>query len=385
LTSTTFSQHIDFIKNLYINKSAVPLHEPCFWGNEKEYIINCIDSTFVSSIGEYVEKFENQICNFTDAKHSVAIVNGTSALHLALELVGVKPKSEVITQALTFIGTCNAINYCGAKPIFIDISPKTMGMSAESLEKFLDKNTISQNGECINKITGAKISAILPMHTFGHPVEIDAIVNISQSYNIPVVEDAAEALGSKYKNRHVGTMGNIGILSFNGNKIITTGGGGMIITDDAEIAKSAKHLSTTAKISHDYHFNHDAVGYNYRLPNINAALGCAQLENIEIYLERHRELSKIYKNHFKETSIKYFEEPIESESNYWLNTILLRNEKERDQFLQEANASKIMLRPPWTLMNELEMYKDCASDSLENTYLLSKLMINLPSTCLRDH
>lgn len=381
MISTTFSQHLDFIKSLYKDKSFIALHEPSFWGNEREYLVDCIDSTFVSSIGEYVDKFERSISQFTGATYSIAIVNGTSALHLALEIAGVKSDDEVITQALTFVGTCNAISYCGASPVFIDISPKTLGMSADSLEKYLAENTIIQDGECINKNTGSRIAAVMPMHTFGHPVEIDRILAISESYGIVVIEDAAEALGSFYKGKHVGTYGKVGILSFNGNKIITTGGGGMIITNDSEIAEKAKHLSTTAKIDHQFLFNHDAIGYNYRLPNINAALGCAQMENLDVYLDQHRQMSEIYKDYFKDTNIDYIDQPIDSESNHWLNAILLNNEKDRDAFLKEANKSNIMLRPPWTLMHNLEMYKHCSHDSLENAINLSKRILNIPSSC----
>ena len=381
MISTTFSQHLDFIKSLYKDKSFIALHEPSFCGNEKEYLVDCIDSTFVSSIGEYVDKFEKSISQFTGATYSIAIVNGTSALHLALEIAGVKSDDEVITQALTFVGTCNAISYCGASPVFIDISPETLGMSADSLEKYLAENTIIQDGECINKNTGSRIAAVMPMHTFGHPVEIDRILAISESYGIVVIEDAAEALGSFYKGKHVGTYGKVGILSFNGNKIITTGGGGMIITNDSEIAEKAKHLSTTAKIDHQFLFNHDAIGYNYRLPNINAALGCAQMENFDVYLDQHRQMSEIYKDYFKDTNIDYIDQPIDSEANHWLNAILLNNEKDRDAFLKEANKSNIMLRPPWTLMHNLEMYKHCSHDSLENAINLSKRILNIPSSC----
>ena len=380
LTSTTYKKHISFIKEIFNDQAFIPLHEPKFSGNEKRYLEDCIDTSYVSSVGKYVDKFEDIVSEFTNSKFAIATVNGTSALHLALEIAGVVEGDEVITQAMTFVGTCNAISYCGAKPIFIDISKETLGLSASALEEFLSKNTKKVNGECINKISGSKISAIVPMHTFGHPVEISAIIEISKLYGIPVIEDAAEALGSYYKKQHVGTFGDIGILSFNGNKIVTTGGGGMILCKDPALAVKAKHLSTTAKVKHDYLFLHDEIGYNYRMPNINAAIGCAQMENISTTLNEHKELAVKYEDYFSGTNVTLIKQPTNSESNYWLNTILMESEAERDLFLNEANKLGVMLRPPWTLMNKLDIYKDCLHDNLENTVLLSKTLINLPSS-----
>ena len=375
-----FNDVTQFIKELYPKKDFIPLHEPILIGNEKKYLEECIDSTFVSSVGKYVDKFEQMVCEYTGAQHAVATMNGTAALHIAMKVLGVNQESEVITQALTFVATCNAISYCGANPLFVDVDKDTLGMSPRSLEEFLTENTFIKDGICINKISKKKISACVPMHTFGHPCRIDSIVDVCNKFYIPVVEDSAESIGSKYKGKHTGTFGKLGILSFNGNKTITCGGGGMIITGDQELAKHLKHLTTTAKKNHPYEFNHDMVGYNYRLPNINAALGCAQMEKLESFVLNKRELAQIYKDFFKDREFEFVVEPSDAYSNYWLNTIIVKDNKQRDQVLEESNRSGVMTRPIWKLMNKLDMYKDCYFGNLENSEWLEERIINLPSS-----
>ncbi|EDP73501.1 LegC family aminotransferase, partial [Hydrogenivirga sp. 128-5-R1-1] len=341
--------------------------------------LDTIRSTFVSSVGEYVNEFERKIAKYTGAKFAVATVNGTSALHTALLLSGVKEGDEVITQLLTFVATCNAIKYCGAEPVFVDISLKTLGMSPESLKEFLDKNAEERNGYAYNKITGRRIKACVPMHTFGHPVEIDKIIEICSEYNIDVIEDAAESLGSFYKNKHTGTFGKFGVLSFNGNKIITTGGGGMILTNDEELAKKAKHITTTAKVPHPYEYFHDEIGYNYRMPNINAALGVAQLEQLENFLKIKRKIAQEYKIFFDKKGINFFTEPENSYSNYWLNAVILDNKKQRDEFLEITNKNGIQTRPVWTLMYKLPMYKNCFKTDTPNAEYIEERVVNIPS------
>lgn len=377
-----FEKIIDFIKSLYPNQNPVQLHTPVFWGNEKKYLIDCIDSTFVSSVGEYVDRIEKDIAEYTGAKHAVATVNGTAALHIALLMAGVKPDDEVITQPLTFIATANAISYCNAKPIFLDVDKDTLGLSPRALENFLKNNThwVSRTSKLLNTSTSKPISACVPMHTFGHPCRIDEIVEICDKYNIPVVEDSAESIGSYYKNKHTGTFGKLGVLSFNGNKIITSGGGGMIITDDEKLAKKAKHITTTAKIPHKWEYRHDMIGYNYRMPNINAALAVAQLEQIDKFLENKRELAEEYKNFFEKSDIDFVKEPKHSRSNYWLNAVILKDRKERDEFLKYTNENGIMTRPIWTLMNKLEMFKDCETADLTNSEWLEDRVVNIPSS-----
>lgn len=371
---------IDFIRSLYNTDEFIPLHAPIFRGNEKAYLNECVDSTFVSSVGEFVDRFENMVAEFVGAKFAVATVNGTAALHIALKLVGVDEESEVITQPLTFIATCNAISYCNAKPVFVDIDKDTMGLSPECLEEFLGKYTAMQNGICINKNTGKKIGAVVPMHTFGHPCRIDEIAKICDKNNIPLIEDAAESLGSYYKGKHTGTFSKISAFSFNGNKTITTGGGGMIITDSEKLAKRAKHITTTAKVPHPYEYIHDEIGYNYRLPNINAALGCAQMEKLGEILANKRETAEAYRRYFSEhADIGFCNEPEYAASNYWLNSIFFQNKLERDHFLKESNDAGVMSRPCWHLMNKLEMFKDIQHGSLENAHWLEGRIVNIPS------
>ena len=321
-------------------------------GMKKKYINECIDSSFVSSVGKYVDIFEEKISRYTGAKYAVATSNGTSALHLSLLLADVNQNDEVITQPLTFVATCNAISYCGAKPIFVDVDRETMGLSAAALKDFFNENTTITLGKCINKKTGKTIKACIPMHSYGHPCKIEEIRELCDKHNVFLIEDAAESLGSKYKGRHTGTFGQAGILSFNGNKIITSGGGGCIVTNDKELAKKAKHLSTTAKVSHEWKFIHDSIGYNYRMPNLNAALLVAQLENLDNFVTKKRNLAKLYENFFTNSDYSFLKEPANCESNYWLNTILLKNKNERDDFLEFSNKNGIMTRPIWRLMNK---------------------------------
>lgn len=373
---------VDFIKETFKTEEFIPLHEPRFIGNEKNYLNDCIDSTFVSSVGKYVDIFEKEFAKTVGAKYAIATVNGTAALHISLILADVKKDDEVITQPLTFIATCNAISYIGAKPIFVDVDLDTMGLSPKSLKNFLETNCEIKENICINKTTGQTIKACVPMHTFGHPCKIQEIKEICDSWNITLVEDAAESLGSYYKNKHTGTFGKIGAFSFNGNKIITSGGGGLIVTDDEGLAKRAKHITTTAKIPHPYEYVHDEIGYNYRLPNINAALLVAQLEQLEKFLVSKRELAKIYDEFFSSNSIKFIKESENSKSNYWLQAVLLDDLKQRDGFLEFTNKNGVMTRPIWKLMNELEMFKDCQKDDLKNAKYLEERVVNIPSSVI---
>ena len=369
---------VDFIKRLY-KKDIVPLHEPIFVGNEEKYVLDAIRSSYVSSIGEYVDKVEKFMADFTGSKYAIATVNGTSALHIALLLSGVKENTEVITQPLTFVATCNAISYCGAYPTFVDVDNDTLGMSHESLESFLVENCFIKDDGVYNKLTNRKITAIVPMHTFGYPCKIDKIIEIADRYNIPVVEDAAESLGSFYKGKHTGTFGKFGIISFNGNKIVTSGGGGVILTSDEVLAKKAKHLTTTAKVPHKWKYYHDEIGFNYRMPNLNAALLLAQLENLEKFLKIKRNLAMKYKEFFDWLGVEFFTEPEYATSNYWLNAIFLRDRKEKDEFLEFSHENGVLCRPVWVLMNKLPMYKDCFSYKLENVYKIEERLVNIPS------
>lgn len=376
-------EHItNFIQKTYKSKSFISLHEPKFLGNEKKYINECIDSTFVSSVGRYVDIFEKEISKYTGAKYAVATSNGTSGLHISLILADVGQNNEVITQSMTFVATCNAIKYCGAEPIFIDVDKDTLGLSPDALKKFLKDNTSFKNKKCINNTTGKIISACVPMHTFGHPCRIDEIKEICDEHNIFVIEDSAESVGSKYKNKHTGTFGHLGVMSFNGNKIITAGGGGCILTNNHSLAKKAKHLSTTAKVPHRWNFIHDMVGYNYRMPNINAALLVAQLENLDKFLKNKRQLAERYEKFFDSQDCSFFKEPAECESNYWLNTILLKNRKQRDKFLEETNSKGVMTRPTWEMMHKLPMFEHAQCGDLENSIWLNDRIVNIPSSVL---
>ena len=380
MSQKTFPRIIEFIKALYPNENPVPLHAPRFTGNEKKYVVDAIDSTFVSSVGEYVDRLEEMVCEITGSKFAVATVNGTCALHIALKLAGVQPGDEVITQSLSFVATANAISYLGAKPIFLDVNQETLGLDPQALEVFLKSNTRIKKNICYNIATGNRITACVPMHTFGYPCRIDEIAEICNHYHIALVEDAAESIGSTYKGKHMGTFGLFGILSFNGNKTVTCGGGGAIVTHDGELAKTAKHITTTAKVPHSYEYVHDAISYNYRLPNLNAALACAQLEQLDFFVENKRELARIYQEFFQSIGIPFIHDPEYARSNYWLNSIILPNRKAREEFLQATNEAGVMTRPIWRLMNKLEMYKDCQTDNLENAQWLEDRVVNIPSS-----
>lgn len=375
-----FTDTIHFIKDIYQTKEFIPLHEPRFYGNEKTYLNECIESTFVSSVGKFVDQFEADFARTVGAKYAIATVNGTAALHISLILAGVKSDDEVITQPLTFIATANAISYIGAKPIFLDVDLDTMGLSPDALRSFLERECQLIDDCCLNRSTGKVIKACVPMHTFGHPCRIEEIKSICNEWHIALVEDAAESLGSYYKEKHTGTFGIVGAFSFNGNKIITSGGGGVIVTNDETIAKRAKHITTTAKIPHKWKYVHDEIGYNYRLPNLNAALLCAQLEQLEDFLKNKRELSTIYKQFFTAQNIKFIEEPKNSRSNYWLHALLLDDVIQRDAFLEQTNSHGVMTRPIWALMNKLEMFKTAQCDELKNAIFLEERIVNIPSS-----
>lgn len=375
-----FDEVISFIKKINQERSFIPLHEPVFVGNEKKYLNECIDSGYVSSVGAYVTAFEEAIANYTGAKRAVVVVNGTQALHLACVVAGVTKGDEVITQALSFIATANAISYTGASCVFVDVDKDTMGMSPESLENFLIHNTKLIDGRCVNITTGNQIKACIPMHTFGHPVKIDVIKEICDRYNIMLIEDAAESIGSLYQGKHTGRFGKMGVFSFNGNKVITTGGGGALITDDDAIADRAKYLSTTAKIPHAWQYEHDEVGYNYRMPNLNAALGLAQLESLNVFIKQKRQLTELYKSFFESKNITLVQEPADCVSNYWLQAIVLADRVERDAFLKYSNEHGVMTRPIWNLINKSDMYKMCQTTSLVNSEWLEDRVVNIPSS-----
>lgn len=371
---------VEFIQSLYVTQDFIPLHEPRFVGSEKKYLNDCIDSTFVSSVGAYVDRLEKEFALHVGSKFAVATVNGTAALHVSLVLMGVEKEDEVITQPLTFIATCNAISYCGARPIFVDVDLDTLGLSPRALRKFLDENATIVDKQCINKTTGKIIKACVPMHTFGHPCKIDEIQEICQQWNIALIEDAAESLGSYYKDQHTGTFGKVGAFSFNGNKIITSGGGGAIVTDDETLAKRAKYITTTAKVPHKWEFVHDEIGFNYRLPNLNAALLVAQLEQVNNFLENKRDLAKQYEDFFEDLEIKFIKEPPNARSNYWLNAIIFKNHEQRDWFLDYTNSNGVMTRPIWRLMNRLEMFENCQCGDLSNALYLEERVVNIPSS-----
>lgn len=376
-----FSKTIGFIKEVFGNQEFTPLAVPVFAGNEKKYMEECIDTTFVSSVGKFVDRFENDMAAYADCKKAVVCVSGTNALHMSMMLVGVERDDEVLTQALTFIATCNAISYIGAHPVFIDVDKSTMGLSPDALKEWLEKNAEIKNGQCYNKNTGRRIKACVPMHTFGHPVRIEEIANLCEEYHIELVEDAAESIGSLYKGKHTGTFGKVGAISFNGNKTITTGGGGMMLFNDEELAAHAKHLTTQAKVPHRWEFRHDHIGYNYRMPNINAALGCAQLENLDKFIESKRQLAFAYAEYFKNIEdIQFFTEPVDTFSNYWLQAVILKDKAAQQDFLQQTNDNGVMTRPIWELMNRLPMFEHFENDGLENTIWFADRVVNIPSS-----
>lgn len=374
-----YEKTIAFIKDLY-GGDKVPLHAPCFIGNEKKYLDECIDTTFVSSVGAFVDRFEREIGGYTGAGRAVACVSGTNALHMSLMLACIEREDEVLTQPLTFIATCNALSYIGARPVFIDVDLDTLGMSPKATREWLRKNAEIRNGECFNKRTGRRIKACVPMHTFGHPIHLDEMIEVCNEWHIALVEDAAESIGSLYKGRHTGTFGYIGALSFNGNKTITTGGGGMMLFHDPELGAYAKHITTQAKVPHRWAFVHDHIGYNYRMPNINAALGCAQLENLERFVEDKRNTAKEYEGYFKNVDgFHFFTEPENCRSNYWLNVVILENKEAQQSFLEETNDAGIQTRPIWELMPRLTMFKDCETDGIKNAIWLGDRIVNIPS------
>lgn len=391
---------ISFVKELYGGVDFVPLAVPKFIGNEKKYLNECIDTTFVSSVGQFVDRFEKDMAAYTGAKRAVVCVSGTNALHMSLMLVGVKRDDEVLTQALTFIATCNALSYIGAHPVFLDVDRSTMGLSPDAMKEWLQKNAeVRKNTRineldkshdfayqedelaCYNKNTGRRIKACVPMHTFGHPVRIEEIAALCKEWHIELVEDAAESIGSKYKGIHTGLFGKVGALSFNGNKTITTGGGGMMLFNDEELGAYAKHITTQAKIPHRWEFRHDHIGYNYRMPNINAALGCAQLEHLDEYIADKRATAAAYAEYFNNVDgVDFFTEPENSFSNYWLNVVILPNHDKQLEFLQETNDNGVMTRPIWELMNRLPMFEKCENDGLENTIFFADRVVNIPSS-----
>ena len=366
-----------------VGPGPVALHEPSFDGNEWIYLKECLDSNYVSSVGKFVDQFELSLANYTGAKYAVSVVSGTAALQIALKLAGVKSGEEVLLPALTFVATANAISYLGAIPHFVDSEESTLGIDVVKLREYLSANTERQSGLCINKSTERVIRALVPMHTFGHPSDLEQLMSIARDFNLVLVEDAAESLGSFYQGQHTGTFGLLGTLSFNGNKTITTGGGGAILTNDEALARRAKHLTTTAKISHKWEFDHDEIGYNYRMPNINAALGCAQMEKLPEKISSKRELFKRYKEKFNLISgASIFVEPKNCQSNYWLQTLLLEEDSVdlRDSVLEASNKEGIMARPAWKLMSNLAPYRNSPAMSLKGANSLYRRVINLPSS-----
>ncbi len=384
MKATIGNQIISAVKScLPFQGKNIGLHEPCFAGKEWEYVKDCLDTGWVSSVGKYVDTFEEKLAEYTGVKRAVAVVNGTAALHISLKLVGVEQGDEVLTPAMTFIATTNAITYCGAIPHFVDSEKRTMGIDPHKLADYLSEIAEVRDGCCFNRLTGRRLKAILPMHTFGHPVDIDPLIDVSHRFGLELVEDAAESLGSYYKGRHTGNWGKVAALSFNGNKIVTTGGGGAILTNDEELGRMAKHITTTAKLPHKWAFVHDQIGYNYRLPNINAALGCAQLEQLPGFLANKRALADRYAKAFAEVEgATFFTEREYARSNYWLNVLMIDNATalERDALLEALQQQGIMVRPVWVLMHRLPMYESCPRSDLSVAENLEHLIINLPSS-----
>lgn len=371
---------ISFIQEIFKSKEFIPLHAPTFGGNEKSYLMKTIDSTFVSSVGAYVDQFEKMMTTITNTTKSVAVVNGTAGIQVALRLVGVKSGDEVITQALTFVATANAITYNGAFPVFLDVDLDTMGLSPKAVTRFLEEFGELREEGCFNKKTGNKISACLPMHTFGFPVHLDELKSVCDAWKIPIVEDAAESLGSEYKKKSTGSIGEMGVFSFNGNKIVTCGSGGAIVTNNEQLGLKGKYITTTAKVPHAYEFFHDELGFNYRLPNLNAALACAQLEQLNVFLENKRSLASDYLLFFNNSGIKFRTETPNTKANYWLMCVELENQKERDIFLAQTNNAKVMTRPIWQLMYRLPMYQYCQRDEQLNAQFLEERIVNIPSS-----
>lgn len=372
---------IDFVKDIYQTDEFIPLHQPTFRDVEKQYLNEVIDSTFVSSVGRYVDEFETQLTDFTKTSKTVAVVNGTAALHTCLYLAGVKANDMVITQAVTFVATCNALHHMGATPVFVDVEMNSLSMCPSALDEYLNDNAhINDDGVCIHKRTGQVIRAAVPMHTFGHPANLDRLDEVCQRWKICLIEDAAESLGSYYKGKHTGTVGRFAALSFNGNKLITTGGGGAVLCREMDDGVYAKHITTTAKVPHPYEFYHDEAGFNYRMPNLNAALGCAQLSHLEHMLKIKRELAERYDAFFKGSEYRFVKEPEYAKSNYWLNAVLCPDAGSRDELLKRTNENGVMTRPIWQLMTRLPMYADAFRGPLNNSLAIEQCLVNLPST-----
>ena len=373
-------QLVPFIKDLYQTNDFIPLHAPIFAGNEKNYVYETIDSTFVSSVGKFVDSFEKKIESFTGTPKAVATVNGTAALHASLYMAGVRHGDIVITQALTFVATCNAVHHMGAEPAFVDVSPVSLGLCPKALSVFLDQNAVATDQGPIHKETKQRFQAVVPMHTFGHPVELDELIEVCREWKIALVEDAAESLGSFYRGQHTGTFGDFGAISFNGNKIITTGGGGMVLCKTLDSGKHTKHITTTAKVPHPYEFFHDEAGFNYRLPNLNAALGCAQMENLQSFIDNKRQLANTYFEFFTGTDFEFVTEPEYAKSNYWLNAVICPSHKEREKLLKQTNAEGVMTRPIWQLMHRLPMFKNAMAGNLSNSEIIETRLVNIPSS-----
>lgn len=372
-------------KVLPATKDCIGLHEPQFGGNEWKYVKECLDTGWVSSVGKFVDLFEQRLAEYTGVARAVAVVNGTAALHICLKLANVQQGDEVIIPALTFVATANSVVYCGAIPHLVDSEERTLGMDPVKLADYLDDLSIIKGGECFNRHTGCRIKAVMPMHTFGHPVDLDPLVALCDRFNLALIEDAAESLGSFYKGKHTGNWGKLSALSFNGNKTITSGGGGAILTNDQELGRMAKHITTTARVAHKWSFMHDSVGYNYRMPNINAALGCAQLEQLPAFLESKRVLAERYNEAFEGIAgIRFFAEPEDARSNYWLNVLLLEEacSGQRDYLLEQTNALDIMTRPAWTLMHKLPMFENCPRMDLSVAESIERRLINIPSSAV---
>jgi len=375
-----FDTLVTFVQDIYDTRESIPLHAPTFRGNESQYVANTIESTFVSSVGAYVDEFEKRLQAYTGSQHAVAAVNGTAALHIALQLAGVKRDELVITQSLTFIASCAAITYCGAEPVFADVDRTTLGLSPAAVSDWLNEHCEIRDDEiCYHKKSGRIVRACMPMHTFGHPADLDGLLAVCDRWHLALVEDAAESLGSFYRGQHTGTFGVSAALSFNGNKIVTTGGGGAILTDRT-LGARAKHITTTAKRPHPYEFIHDEVGYNYRLPNLNAALGCAQLEQLETFLALKRRLAEMYRQFFVNAPVEFIVEPEHCQSNYWLNAVICTDKSQREELLQHTNSRGVMTRPIWHLMNRLPMFVNCLHGPLDNAEWLEARIVNLPSS-----
>ncbi|NPA26722.1 MAG: LegC family aminotransferase [Chloroflexi bacterium] len=384
MSDPRFEPLIAFIRQQYPDEDPIPLHVPRFAGREAEYLTETIRSTYVSYVGPFVREFERQFARYVAAEHAVAVVSGTAGLHLALLAVGVRPGDEVITQPLTFVATANAIRYVNAHPVFVDIDAETLGLSPDAVAAFLRAYALPRSDGVYNRRTGRRIAACLPVHTFGHPMRITELVGLCREYGLPVVEDAAEALGSWYQGRHAGTFGRVGVFSFNGNKIVTTGGGGMIVTQDPALADRVRHLSTTAKVPHPYEYVHDEVGYNYRMPNVNAAVGLAQLEQLPRFLEDKRALAHAYRALAQQLGVGFVDEPPAARSNFWLNALLWDDEATRTAFLEYAHRRGVLARAAWRLMPDLPMYRACQTDGLPVARSLAPRLVNIPSSVRRQ-